>query len=405
MTANTDAESAVIGGMLLDAGAVMPQAMAQLVPEDFSDPSLREIYRAGLALYTQGHTVDPVTILQKLDPAYRPLVISAAESLPALSRCGRYIALVRDCARLRRTKQAAEELARQIDDGAGVEEALRAAEGILGGLGADSPCHDGVTAKEGLLAFLDGRNAQRTCIRTGFSRLDRTVRIEPGDYIVIGGRPSSGKTALTLQIMLRMACSYKAVYFSLETSPEKLMDRLVACYCGLELGRVKSGTLADEEWQRVVSAYDRFSQLDFVLVAAAGWTVEQIAAKAVQLGAQVIFVDYLGLISAPGKTQYERTTEISKALHILAQRLGIVVVALSQVSRAGADDPGMDALRDSGQVEQDADAVLLLWRRDELSNDGARELRICKNKEGRCGLIRMELDGGRQTFREAESRT
>ena len=113
-------------------------------------------------------------------------------------------------------------------------------------------------------------------------------------------------------------------------------------------------------------------------------------------------MDYLGLVSAPGKTQYERTTEVSKALHILAQRLGVTVVALSQMSRSGADDPGMDSLRDSGQVEQDADAVLLLWRKDELTNDGARELRICKNKEGRCGLIRMELDGARQTFLEVE---
>ena len=401
MIANIDAESAVIGGMLLDAAAVMPEAVMQLVPDDFSDPSFREIYRAGLALYKDGRTVDAVTILQKLDPEYRPLVLSAAESLPSLSRCSRYIALVRDCARLRRAKEGAEELAQRIGAGADLEEALQASESIMRSL-EDRGSADAVTAKDGFLAFITGRDAPRQYIPTGFARIDRTVRIERGDYIVIGGRPSSGKTALTLQIMLRMARSYKVAYYSLETSPDKLMDRLAACYCGLDLGRIKDGQLTDEEWQRVIAAYDRFSKLQFSLVPAAGWTAAQISAKTVQLGAQVIFVDYLGLVSAPGKTQYERTTEVSKALHILAQRLGVTVVALSQMSRSGADDPGMDSLRDSGQVEQDADAVLLLWRKDELTNDGARELRICKNKEGRCGLIRMELDGARQTFLEVE---
>lgn len=403
MIANIDAENAVIGGMLLDAAAVMPQAVMRLSPDDFSDPSLREIYRAGLSLYKDGRPVDPVTILQELDPGYRPLVLAAAESLPSISRCSRYITLVRDCARLRRAQEAADALSQQIGTGADVEEALLGAQMVLRAL-EDRGASEEITAQAGFLSFIEGRDTPREAIPTGFSRIDRTVRIERGDYIVVGGRPSSGKTALTLQIMLRMARTHKAAYFSLETSPDKLMDRLVACYCGLELGRIKAGRLSDAEWQQVAQAYDGFSKLQFSLVPAAGWTAAQIAAKTVQLGAQVIFVDYLGLVSAPGKTQYERTTEVSRALHTLAQRLGVTVVALSQMSRAGGDDPGMDSLRDSGQVEQDADAVLLLWRKDELTNDGDRELRICKNKEGRCGLIRMELDGARQTFREVETR-
>ena len=138
--------------------------------------------------------------------------------------------------------------------------------------------------------------------------------------------------------------------------------------------------------------------LKLEVVSAAGWTAEQIKSKAVQARADVIFVDYLTLMKASGKTPYERATQISMDLHTLAQQMEIAVIALAQLNRAGKGDPDMTSLRESGQIEQDADAILLIHWPDQ--EDSTRELIIAKNKEGETGKNFLRFDGKHQTFSE-----
>jgi len=113
-------------------------------------------------------------------------------------------------------------------------------------------------------------------------------------------------------------------------------------------------------YDKIVKAYGLFEDLDFYLVEAAGWTVAQIKAKAIQLGAEIIFVDYLGLIRSEGKSLYERVSNTSLALHTLALSSNITVIAVCQLNRAGQGEPDMTNLRESGQIEQDADVIILL---------------------------------------------
>ena len=157
---------------------------------------------------------------------------------------------------------------------------------------------------------------------------------------------------------------------------------------------------------KLLNERERFSALRLHVIDAAGWTVQQVKVKAVQLQADVVMIDYIGLLKGPGKSLYERVTGVSQDLHIMAQQGKIAVVALSQLNRGGKDEPDMTSLRESGQIEQDADAILLLNTvGDEKGRAGERDLIIAKNKTGRTGKMRLVFNGNFQRFTEPVSYT
>ena len=222
--------------------------------------------------------------------------------------------------------------------------------------------------------------------------------------MVVGGRPSAGKTALTLQIALHMARKYRVVYFSLETSADKIYDRLIANYTGTPLAEIKEPQTI-KDWGRIAESTDSFSKLNLTVVEAAGWTVGQLRAKAMQLRAEVVFIDYLSLLQSPGNSRYEKVSNISIDLHTMAQKQKLLVVALSQLNRGGdGQEPSLTDLRESGQIEQDADVVLLLHSQDEDDQEADRGLIIAKNKEGAVGKMLLRFDGALQRFMEVVSR-
>jgi len=192
-----------------------------------------------------------------------------------------------------------------------------------------------------------------------------------------------------------MAACHRVVYFSLETSPAALFDRAVACYAGVPLENIKQRKLTPQERATVDQAREAMSSLGLHMVSAAGWSVAQIRAKAVSMKADVIFVDYLGLIRPScGTSRYEAVTQISIDLHTAAQSTGIAIVALSQLNRTGI---GMAAMRESGQVEQDADAIIMLSQQDE-NDPKSREIRVEKNKDGEVGAFNIAFMGEIQRF-------
>lgn len=262
--------------------------------------------------------------------------------------------------------------------------------------------------------------AKENYYRTGFSKIDETVLISPGDYIVIGGKSHSGKTTFATNIMTNMAERNKVVFFSIETNKIKIGNKFISSKGKLELEKINKKSLSVEEEKRFLNTSNELMELDLEIVEAGGMTLNQMFVKALQRQADIIFIDHLQLVTlnASGRnlSMYERITKISNELHSFAQQNKITVFALSQLRRGEpgrkVQEPTMSDLRESGAIEQDADAIFLLYdpvtaltdeeqaeQRKNFSKQ-KRHLIIAKNKEGRTGKIYLNFYGNVQTFYE-----
>lgn len=228
-------------------------------------------------------------------------------------------------------------------------------------------------------------------LSTGIGVLDRNLHLSPGNLFIIGGRPSAGKTALSLQLACEMARrGLRVCYFSLETDPATLTTRIISNRLAAPLADVKAKRVPQSELDYLADLH----KLPLYIRSASGKSVGWIKAQAQRMKAQVVFIDYLQLLTdGQAKDRYQQITGISIALHELAQTTGILVVALAQLNRNAA--PSTADLKESGQLEQDADAILL------LSDDGEHYKAIlAKNKEGKVGEIPMTFDKTHQRFLE-----
>lgn len=225
-------------------------------------------------------------------------------------------------------------------------------------------------------------------ILTGIPVIDRYLNLSPGNLFIIGGRPSAGKTALSLQMACEMARKgYKVCYFSLETDPA----RIIANRLAVPLADVKNKSVPQSDLDSLADLH----KLPLFIRSASGKGVGWVKAQAQRMQAQVVFIDYLQLLRQAGsKDRYTAVTQLSMDLHELAQGTGILVIALAQLNRNAAHAaPSTADLKESGQLEQDADAILL------LSSDGeAYQCILAKNKEGRVGEVPLTFDKTRQRF-------
>lgn len=229
-------------------------------------------------------------------------------------------------------------------------------------------------------------------ILTGIPVIDRYLNLSPGNLFIIGGRPSAGKTALSLQMACEMARKgYKVCYFSLETDPDTLTARIIANRLAIPLSDVKAKTVPQSSLDDLAELH----RLPLFIRSASGKGAGWIKAQAQRMKAQVVFIDYLQLLTASkAKDRYQQITSISIALHELAQTTGILVVALAQLNRNAAHaSPSTADLKESGQLEQDADAILLL-----SADKEQYQAILAKNKEGRVGEIPLTFDKVRQRF-------
>jgi replicative DNA helicase len=271
---------------------------------------------------------------------------------------------------------------------------------------SDSESHRAMSAAEGFRNFMDNIGVKKEYIETGIKVLDKTLKISKGDYIVLGARPSVGKTAFALQVAWEMGFKHKVVFYSFETSTEKIYNRVVSAQARINFGQIVNGTVPESDKPMVEYAMDGVLKNSFKCIEASGMTVAEIQASAVREKAEIIFIDYLGLINSgienKALSSYETVTKISKDLHTLAQRRKIAIFALAQLNRQGDEkEPSLTSLRDSGQIEQDADAVLLLARhqdKDSVDEESGRALSIAKNKEGTLGKILFFFNGENQRF-------
>ena len=229
-------------------------------------------------------------------------------------------------------------------------------------------------------------------IPTGIPVVDRYLNLSPGNLFIIGGRPSAGKTALSLQIACEQARrGFRVCYFSLETDPDTLTARIIANRLAVPLADVKAKTVSQSDLDDLAELH----KLPLYIRSASGKGAGWIKAQAQRMKAQVTFIDYLQLLTASkAKDRYQQITSISIALHELAQTTGILVVALAQLNRNAAHaSPSTADLKESGQLEQDADAILLL-----SADKEQYQTILAKNKEGRVGEIPLTFDKTRQRF-------
>ena len=244
--------------------------------------------------------------------------------------------------------------------------------------------------------------------RIGFMEVDMDLGgLEPGDLIVIGARPSVGKTSFAVLIADYMAkCGIKTMLFNLEMSEKQIYERMVSRESGIPLYRIRTGTkyLNDEEEIRFSAANEVLSRMPNLIFVTGGQTVSEIKKSIKEAKAEVIIIDYLQLITPENSYKGNRYAEvgaISHGLKAIARDLNIPVIVLTQLNREVEKrrdkKPTMADLRESGDVEQDASVIMLLWNENE--EDGSRKcLKIEKNRQGTKGMYHLDFDGSRMIF-------
>lgn len=389
------AQYSVLGAVLIEPSLV-PKIIAQTRSVDFSGPC-QTVYEAMRQLFTAGKPVDVVSVNAHLGGDYREFLMQLMQITPTASNLDHYITLCRDQARVLAVRDIGVILSRAENT-----EQIRALLEEANGMMVEKNSLRISTMSDALHSFFDRHSGEMKYLSWPISELDDRLYSEPGDFILVGGYPSSGKSAWSLQCAWHWARNQKVGFFSLETSSEKLFDRMMASVASLSMDDMKRNRISQEQWDDVCKMTTQITQRPLELIPAAGMNVAQVRSVTMMRGYKLIIIDYVQLLSATGANRTEQVTNISLALHRMAQDMGVTVVALSQLKRKNSDDaPESSDLRESGQLEQDADIIMLLKLENKDKPDGPRELYITKNKEGTCPKIILEFDGKHQTFRKA----
>lgn len=391
-----DAAAAVIGSILLEpdlAGEVLRRISEADMPGEY-----RALFAGIRQLFTACSPIDAVTLAATCGKAYEPKILEVMQLTPTAANWREYAQIVHDQALLQRMQAAALGISAALT----LDEAQAEAE-KLAQLLADRPQAEIVSWQQGLAAFYERQSADAKpdYLSFGIEALDKRLYISPGDLVILAGRPSSGKTMLAAQMAYHMAEKKRVGIFSLETSGQKIFDRLVSHAGQIDFGRIKKHELLQADF-RSAAALGANDKIRIDVIPAAGMSVTQVQAIALARHYEVVFVDYLQLLQAEGRDRFQQVTNISIALHRMATVTGVTVIALSQLARLeqGAKNkrPTMSELRESGQLEQDADAILILHRNDKDNNDSPRTLYIDKQKDGELGFVTLDFRPGTMTF-------
>lgn len=401
-----DAERAVIGSMLIDPEIVRDVLMA-VSSKDFLNPANRLIFQTARALFQAGGSVDAVTIRDRIGPDYNGYMIDLMNFTPTSANWREYAAMMHSQATLQRVRDLADKLAIAV-----TLEDCRPLCADLGQLLSDGRKTDAWTMREMLDDFFAAQDPDAPApeyVSFGLPDVDEGAFAELGDVVMLGGYPSDGKTALALMMAYHMAAKYKVGFFSLETGKRKVRDRMVSHVAQISARDIKLRSLSEEDWAALAAKSADMAKRDLTVLQASGMTATEIQATSQAYGFQVIFIDYVQLVTPESDRRANRQEQmagISMALHTFAQSSGTLVVELAQLSRqdrsGGWREPDMHDLKESGQFEQDADMIFLLFRPnpkdDELNQEKNRILKIAKNKEYKRGRWPLYFDANRQTF-------
>ena len=348
-----DAQYSVLGSVLISP-EVAPRVMSGTSEQDYSG-TCRTVFLAIKKLFLSGAAIDPVSVSGALGPNYRDFLVQLMQITPTAANIDAYITLCREQSRVAAVRELAQKMA--VAD---TSEKLRPLLEKASGLMADKPNLKITTMADALASFMQRHTQEPDYLTWPVPELNDQIYGELGDFFIIAGSPSTGKSAWALQCAWHWAKRYKVGFFSLETSSEKLFDRQMAAAAQINMEVIKRNVLSQAEWDKVCGMNPEITARNLELIPAAGMTPADVRAVTMMRGYQIIFIDYLQLLAASGDNRTAQVTSISIALHTLAQSMGVTVVALSQLARKKEGAPSMSDLRESGQIEQDADMVMIL---------------------------------------------
>lgn len=388
----TYAQQSVLGSCLIDSRAI-GAVLFELSEDDFQDVN-RTIFTIIREKYTTGKPVDPVSVLDELGGSqeYRKYIVDLMDITPTAANVKTYAAICREKSKVSRFRELGEQLA-AVESAKDAAEILRGINHIGVGRGMES-----WTIAQALKNFFDRYHKKVLYLPWFLEQLNGQLSMEFGDFCLLGGRPSSGKSAFALEAAVYWAvkCGYRVGFYSCETSREKLTNRILAACARLPLDAIKRSRLDERQLETLCDISARINDAHIDIISAAGKTAAEIQAYALERRHQIVVVDYLQIVADKGKDEYSQVSNISKALHTMCQSLKIFCLALCQLNRTKGARPSLEDLRSSGQLEQDADSVLFLHRQE--GKDTERELIIAKNKEGECRSTRLQFDGPIQHF-------
>ena len=401
LTAWTEAQRSLIGALLLDPDRVAGEIFQRARPADFGEPSLRHVYEAARELWNENRPIDPVTLQARCGDDYNKLLADCMRMTPTAENAPAWLDVCRDAAQLSAMQGKALAIINAKTSGEAAE-----AYDQIGQLLGDLEDVEDLSVTDLIGGYLDRMHDREPpdYLSWGIAQLDEVLNAAPGQFGVIAADSSVGKTALALQFAYHMAQTGRRVgFFSLETPMENLQDRLMAekQVAAIPLPATKKKSLTAEDFRRAGEAGMKSDGLSLRIIRKAD-SLDRIRAVTLRRRLDVIFIDYVQLIDAPGRERWDIVTNISMGLHRMAQQLGITVIGLSQITPAvkGQKAPTKDDLRESRQLKQDADFILLLYPdTEEGVPPTARVLEIAKNKDGRCARLRMDFEPEHMTFK------
>jgi len=427
---NTEAEQAVLGGVFLR-NDIFHTLVDTINDEDFYSPVHRIIYQAFQELYRRREPVDLVTVAEylqtkgQLDEVGGTVYLaSLAESVASASNAVFHAQIVRDKSVRRRLIQTSSEILTScFEAGEQTESLLDQAEQQIFSIAESKGKPVFMSSKDlvqRVFEQLEARAGQGelvTGVPTGYTDFDQmTAGLQKSDLIILAARPSMGKTALALNMGMRAAIQHDVpvAVFSLEMSMDQLMMRLLGCHGRVDLSRLRSGYLNDEDWSRLYQSAEDLSRAPIYIDDTPALSTMEIRARSRRLKAEkgvgLIIVDYLQLMRSSHKSdsREQEISDISRNLKALAKELEVPVIALSQLNRKVEERsdkrPMISDLRESGAIEQDADVIVFIYRdaaynkAEDNPNKNIAEIIIGKQRNGPVGAIRLGYFGQYTVF-------
>ncbi|HYA02270.1 MAG TPA: replicative DNA helicase [Syntrophobacteria bacterium] len=416
---NIEAEQSVLGGILLD-NDVLPGVLEILSGEEFYRAAHRTAFAGIVALFERSEPCDLVTLTNLLkshnqleEAGGASYFASLVDSVPSLANVSHYARIVHEKWLQRSLISSATQIVTStFGSSLPAEELLDRAEQTIFQIGEKRvkrsffPIKDIVKQSIKTLEDLHGRQEIVTGVATGFDDLDRkTCGLQPSELIVIGGRPSMGKTAFALNIARNAAVDHEVPVgiFSLEMSKEQLGMRMLCSEAKVDAHKMRSGFFSNSDWVKLTRAAGTISEASIFVDDSPALSVLELRAKARRLKREqnlgLIIVDYLQLMRGPQSAEQreQEISEISRSLKALAKELSVPVVALSQLNRRVEERhdkrPQLSDLRESGAIEQDADLIAFIYRDEvyhaESPDKGKAEIIIGKQRNGPTGVVKL----------------
>lgn len=414
---NIEAEQSILGAILIDNDA-LPRALEILDAEDFYRQSHRKLFNAMLELFEKSEPIDLITLTDYLKRENELEAVggisylsSLVNMIPTAANIKYHSKIVREKGLLRGLLRSSNEIASRIyESNLDAEDLVDYAEKSIFDISEKRIKASFVTLREvikdsfEMIEQLYDKKEAITGVPSGFRDLDElTTGFQKGDLVIVGGRPSMGKTAFSLNIAQNVGLELKepVAIFSLEMAKEQLALRMLCSEAMVNSNSIRKGFIKKEDWHKLTSAASNLTGAPIYIDDSSSITALELRAKARRLkmehGLSLVVVDYLQLMR--GKGSFERReqeiSDISRSLKALAKELSVPVIAVSQLNRSVEQrrppKPMLADLRESGAIEQDADVILFLYRdevynKNNLANKGKAEVDIAKQRNGPAGV-------------------